>query len=57
MKIMIYHFGPRVYLMGSMVITLVSPSVRLLVRPSHVFKYLENCSLAFSENLHEVKVP
>ena len=54
MKIMIHHFGPRVYLMGSMVITLVSPSVRWSVRPS-VFKYLGDHSLVFSETLHEVR--
>ena len=40
------HFGPRVYPMGSLVMTLVRPSmyvsVRLCVCPS-VFKYLTNC--------------
>ena len=44
------HFGPRVYPLGSIVITLVRPSVRL-----SVFKYLGDRSLVFSETLHEVR--
>ena len=43
------YFGPWAYLMGSTVIALVSPLVRL-----SVFKYLGNCSLVFSNFLHEV---
>ena len=45
-------FGPWVYPMGSIVIALVRPLVRLLVRPS-VFKYLEVRSLVFSETLYD----
>ena len=46
-------FGPRVYPLGSLVIALVRPSVRVCVRVS-VFKYLRDRSLVFSEILHEV---
>ena len=49
-----FHFGPRVYPMGSMVIALVSLLVRPLVRPS-IFQYLRNRSLVFSETVHEVR--
>ena len=48
------YFGPRVYPIGSIVITIVRPLVRPSVRPS-VLKYLRNRSLDFSEILHEVR--
>ena len=48
-----FHFGPRVYPLGSLVIALVRVSVRVCVCVS-VFKYLRNRSLVFSETLHEV---
>ena len=47
------NFGPWVYPLGSLVIALVRPSVRVCVRVS-VFKYLRDRSLVFSETLHEV---
>ena len=47
------HFGPRVYLKGSLVITLV---VSVCVCLS-VFKYLRDRSLVFSNVLREVRVP
>ena len=55
-KIMAYdiYFGSRVYLMGCIVIALlVRPLVCWSVGPS-VFKYIGNCSLEFSETLHQV---
>ena len=46
------YFGPQVYPMGSLVITLVvCLSVCVFVS---VFKYLRDCLLFFSEILHEV---
>ena len=47
----VYHFAPWVYLMGSIVIALVSLSVHWSVFRA-VFE--RDSSLDFSENLHEV---
>ena len=49
----VMHFGPRVYLKGSYVITHVRPSVVY----GSVLKYLGNHSNDFSETLQEVKAP
>ena len=50
------NFGPRVYPMGFIVITLVSPLVCLSVHPS-VFEYLGDHTLFFFNFLHEVREP
>ena len=46
--------GPKIYLTGSYVITFVCLSVRPSVHLS-IFIYLRDCSLVFSEILHEVR--
>ena len=48
-------FGTWVYPMGSIVIALVCPLVRLLVVSPSVFKYPGDYLLVFSKILHEVR--